>query len=470
MAIAASKGRVDSGPATDVRMEAARTGLPHSVSLAGTARSGPTGARGSPFGGGTSFDREHSAHVHASACARPRPPETARHHEAGERDELLGEEARHHVELGAKRGRRVRLGFVACPLRRRGDGHEPEPRRGGQPRANGRGAGDEGEPEDEQGLRKCVNHEVFSARVGERVGLVLKREQVRRDHGPSMRPGRGRVLNAAATTCAVPRYPPGVLLPARDRKTTEAALFPPTFATMGIGAESAPHAHHAMHLVVARTGDVRVEVQGRAVRAPALVTAPDVPHALDAKGQAIVLVFVDPESDDGERLGAGIDAVRTFDEAARDAWIARLPELGPDRGPFDGWVREVVADAASRAGAGARAPRRVHPRVRRVVSHLKTCPSEADTSIAALALLAGLSESRLTHAFRDSVGIPLRAYLLWQKLQRAVLAMSSGRPLAHAAAEAGFADAAHMSRTFRRMLGMSASAIREGLVASRSSS
>ncbi|MET0401857.1 MAG: helix-turn-helix domain-containing protein, partial [Cystobacter sp.] len=36
----------------------------------------------------------------------------------------------------------------------------------------------------------------------------------------------------------------------------------------------------------------------------------------------------------------------------------------------------------------------------------------------------------------------------------------SGMPLGEAAQAAGFADAAHMSRTFRRMLGMPPSALR----------
>ena len=86
-----------------------------------------------------------------------------------------------------------------------------------------------------------------------------------------------------------------------------------------------------------------------------------------------------------------------------------------------------------------------------------------DTSLPALARIAGLSDGRLVHAFRDSVGIPLRPYLLWRKLQRAVIAMARGEPLTRAAQSGGFADAAHMSRTFRRMFGMTASELQRSM-------
>ena len=56
--------------------------------------------------------------------------------------------------------------------------------------------------------------------------------------------------------------------------------------------------------------------------------------------------------------------------------------------------------------------------------------------------------------------LPVRPYLAWLRLQRAAAAIVAGTPLATAALDAGFADAAHMSRTFRRMLGMAPSMLR----------
>ena len=101
-----------------------------------------------------------------------------------------------------------------------------------------------------------------------------------------------------------------------------------------------------------------------------------------------------------------------------------------------------------------------HPGVRRVLRYLRQAAPETDTSLAALAEIAGLSPGRFMHAFTETVRIPLRPYLRWLKLERAGAALAAGASLGEAAYGAGFADAAHMSRTFVRMFGVSPSDVR----------
>src|SRR5262245_55750250 len=70
-----------------------------------------------------------------------------------------------------------------------------------------------------------------------------------------------------------------------------------------------------------------------------------------------------------------------------------------------------------------------------------------------LASIAGLSPSRFMHVFTESVGVSLRPYILWLRLQRAGGELMRGATATEAAHNAGFSDAAHMTRTSRRMLG-----------------
>jgi AraC family transcriptional regulator len=60
----------------------------------------------------------------------------------------------------------------------------------------------------------------------------------------------------------------------------------------------------------------------------------------------------------------------------------------------------------------------------------------------------------------EHTGLPFRTYLLWLRLTKAVGVFAGGRSLTEAAHEAGFADSAHFSRTFRRMFGTQAAALR----------
>src|SRR5262249_33468919 len=112
---------------------------------------------------------------------------------------------------------------------------------------------------------------------------------------------------------------------------------------------------------------------------------------------------------------------------------------------------------------GPKAQRRwLHPRVRKLLQYLRAQPVGSDVSLPTLAAAVHLSPGRLMHVFTESVGIPLRPYLLLLKLQRAAALIVSGVPLSETAHAAGFADAAHMSRTFRSMFGVPPSRLRLG--------
>jgi AraC-like DNA-binding protein len=83
-------------------------------------------------------------------------------------------------------------------------------------------------------------------------------------------------------------------------------------------------------------------------------------------------------------------------------------------------------------------------------------------SIDEAAAMACLSPSRFAHVFKQHVGLPFRRYMLWRKLTRAMLIIGRGRTIATAAHEADFADAAHLTRTFYRMVGLPPSALMQG--------
>jgi AraC-like DNA-binding protein len=236
-------------------------------------------------------------------------------------------------------------------------------------------------------------------------------------------------------------------------------LWPPLLATRGPGASSGLHAHHAMHLILAECSELRIrDADGRERRAAGLITPPDVSHAVDARGVDVVLVFLDPESDVGASLLAVLGgAVRYLDDRERRALLdgahpeALMSSAGAE------WTRRAVALLGGPAVAEQRV---VHPRVKKLLAQLRALPPDGDTSLETLAASVGLSSGRLMHAFTESIGVPLRPYLQWLKLQRAAGAIVSGESLSAAAHAAGFADAAHMSRTFKKTLGTAPSALR----------
>jgi len=216
-----------------------------------------------------------------------------------------------------------------------------------------------------------------------------------------------------------------------------------------------------MHFVFALNGDLRVRtgLRGRWTTAAGVFTAPDSPHAVDSRGVEMLVIFFDPESDVGAALRPALEApVRFITGAERTELVRGVEDPRSFVGAgIDAWTHR----AATILGIPSLRPKRLlHPGIRRLLDRLRTAGFEDDNSLERLAKEAHLSSGRLMHVFTESVGIPLRPYLAWLRVQRACCAILSGVSLTEAAHTAGFADAPHMSRTFRRRLGITPSELR----------
>jgi AraC-like DNA-binding protein len=243
-----------------------------------------------------------------------------------------------------------------------------------------------------------------------------------------------------------------MLLAARRDEPSGAFLWPAALIVWGPGSLSASHAHHSVQLLLALEGGLRVRRQSgfQWEHCSAVFVAPDAEYEVDASGASVLIGFIDPESELAAALVQPLPStIVPVPDAVVTQWRNRLgdPSL-LDARRVDAWVRSDLL--------GESRPRRMHPRVRRVLRYLREEELDRDrTSLAWLARVAELSPSRLMHVFTESVGIPLRPYLLWLRVQRAAGALANGRTVTEAAHIAGFADSSHLTRTFRRTLGAS---------------
>jgi len=239
-----------------------------------------------------------------------------------------------------------------------------------------------------------------------------------------------------------------------------ARAWPPVLATRGPGGPCQWHSHHSLRFALAIEGEVRIRTarQGKWSSAPGVLTAPDAAHVLDAQGAELLLVFLDPESTAGTSFHAALSGpLRLISDAERKAMTRDVVPRTILRSGAATWALQAAETLRLPTPA---APRSVHPRVRTLLSMLRSGGIDDVTSLEVLANAVGLSPSRLMHVFTSSVGIPLRPYLAWLRVQRAAIEIVSGNSLTDAALAAGFSDAAHMSRTYRRMLGIPPSLLR----------
>ncbi len=126
-----------------------------------------------------------------------------------------------------------------------------------------------------------------------------------------------------------------------------------------------------------------------------------------------------------------------------------------------GLLRAHAASGPADAGPGAapgaghgshgrnRAPAAVGA-VRELLHERLTDPP----TLAELAAMTGLSQFALLRAFRAQTGLPPHAYLNQLRVRQARLLLDDGLPSAEVAAQVGFADQAHLTRHFKRVVGV----------------
>jgi len=102
---------------------------------------------------------------------------------------------------------------------------------------------------------------------------------------------------------------------------------------------------------------------------------------------------------------------------------------------------------------GPRPPGREPAAVRLTRQYLEEHAADKVT-LHALAQVAGLSAFHLCRVFRDAVGMTPHAYQTQVRVRRAKLLLREGLPVTQVAVEAGFCDQAHLTRHFKRIVGL----------------
>lgn len=217
-----------------------------------------------------------------------------------------------------------------------------------------------------------------------------------------------------------------------------------------------PHEHHALQLSIALDGEFLLRVPGApwAAHRAALVPA-HLKHQFEGQGATVAQLFCEPYTQVGRALMArtGHAAIMALD--GLHAPLCALIRNEYVRGVPDADLAAAAQRALLRVAAlpAAGEPRAGDPRVQRVLEALRAQPGGAHR-LADGAALAHLSPGRLRHLFVAETGTTFRAWLLWLRLLDAVQRAMAGATWTEAAHHAGFADSAHLSRSFRRMFGV----------------
>jgi AraC-like DNA-binding protein len=122
----------------------------------------------------------------------------------------------------------------------------------------------------------------------------------------------------------------------------------------------------------------------------------------------------------------------------------------------EGGVLEVLAALVRRHALGRRSGAGQQPpdgAARRAVEYLNDCFADRIT-LDHLARALGLTKYFVLRAFRRATGMPPYAYLTQIRVERAKKLLYANLPIAAVARRVGFADQSHLTRHFRRLVGV----------------
>jgi AraC-like DNA-binding protein len=232
-----------------------------------------------------------------------------------------------------------------------------------------------------------------------------------------------------------------------------------------------PHSHATWTVAVVERGAARFELdatQHRADQGELFVLEPEGVHtgmAAVPEGWAYKVLYVEPSilHEWAERDGDAPCASRWVvfrDRPLRAALLtahaalaaaADLPGLAVDEAVLG-------AVAALRPHLKPGPPDRgrwrpEHAAVRRAGEHLRE-RWDQPVSLAELAGVAGLSRFELARRFREQIGVAPHAFQVNLRVERARALLAAGYPPATVAAACGFADQPHLTRTFKRAVGV----------------
>lgn len=188
-------------------------------------------------------------------------------------------------------------------------------------------------------------------------------------------------------------------------------------------------------------------ITARSVFAPART-----PHRVVAPEGRILLLFTD-----------------AADSSAGHAAAAMQRQVGP-YGLEHRRERELIAAAGRRADpgvmrvlAGPEDPGTTDRRIRRIADEIRSEPGRAFRAEDSARQL-GLSTPHFLRLFARHTGTTFRRYQQWHRVLEVARGITAGHDLTRCAADAGFSSPSHLSDTFHRVLGTTATVVRDSRV------
>ena len=222
------------------------------------------------------------------------------------------------------------------------------------------------------------------------------------------------------------------------------------------------HAHYAIQVAFGSEPGIRFRSNEREEWSEygGVIIPSRQPHAMDATVvPQNVVIFVEPETHEGRALTElySLSGITSLPNDAVTKAAAVLFSVYRDQRTAPALIdaaRQVIRELTHGVDPSVVSDERILRATAYIQRHLGE-----PLTLEQVAREVFLSPSRFRHLFVEQTGLALRPSILWRRFLRVWELLMARESLSSAAHTAGFADAAHLTRTSRRMFGFPPSAM-----------
>ncbi len=225
-------------------------------------------------------------------------------------------------------------------------------------------------------------------------------------------------------------------------------------AFIGNRVASTEHSHCLLQVFFSFDAPLQVTVEHEQISGKCIIINKNVRHLFSCENKMQLSILIEPCSSFAKELikkmdgnyficNSGIERVQQVAFALPDA---------KDKQTYIGFMREFAQWIGVQRNTNV-----LDKRISELLELLQNCDCY-DHTIENFAKKVYLSSSRMSHLFREQVGISLKSYILLHQLERAFKELLNGANITDAALLAGFDSPSHFAATVKKWMGMSVSA------------
>lgn len=211
------------------------------------------------------------------------------------------------------------------------------------------------------------------------------------------------------------------------------------------------HKHLAFHIIISMNKEIEWNIQGKVIKCKGICINSNVSHSTNSSNIEAITVFFLPFSSYvisiQEKYLKG-SAYSILDENIINEVCCLYKKNKNNEELFN-------LEFLSTCGIEAIKEYNCDSRVKEIITYIKNIATIDNSIMNQLSRLVYLSQSRLSHIFKQQTGITLHSYLAFEKLHKTHQYYIEGKTLTEACLLAGFSSSSHFSATCKRMFGMS---------------